>query len=106
MDIDDTACSYNEWKNAGYFVRKGEKSQSRDITGIPQFTADQVVQKDDWSGRTHWDQIKKHETVWEKSANAAQAKGTPWGVVEDFDSFVREEDSGMVPVFDLSRRSA
>jgi hypothetical protein len=41
-------------------------------------------------------QIKRQDkTLWEQSADRAQAKGTPWGVVEDFDSFVRE--AGMLP---------
>jgi hypothetical protein len=40
---EDTCCSYEEWKNAGYFVKSGAKSQYRDALGIPQFTIEQVA---------------------------------------------------------------
>lgn len=34
--------SFNEWKAAGYGVRKGEKCSGFDMLGVPQFTALQV----------------------------------------------------------------
>lgn len=39
---EDSCCSFDEWANAGYRVRRGERSMFRDITGIPQFTKEQV----------------------------------------------------------------
>lgn len=39
---DDSALSFDEWKEAGYTIKKGEKSQISDIQGIPQFTRLQV----------------------------------------------------------------
>ena len=92
MDLEDTALSFQEWSDAGYKILKGSKSPHRDIMGVPQFTADQVVRAGSQRGaRTHW----------EECAAKAKSKGTPWGVVEDFDSFVRE--AGMSP--DLNRRT-
>ena len=41
-DEDDTALSFDEWKDSGFSVRKGEKCQSFDVLGIPQFTRLQV----------------------------------------------------------------
>lgn len=38
----DTAMSFGEWKDSGYWVRKGSKSEVRDFLGIPQFTVEQV----------------------------------------------------------------
>lgn len=138
--LEDTAMSYDEWKESGFFVIKGSKSRVRGMDGTPLFTADQVREHGSWSG-THWDGVgnkqltqeaddvvipkkkrvvrvikemgnvssrvhfgapeRDHRTLWEKSADAAQKKGTRWGVVEDFDSFVRE--AGMLP--DLKRRT-
>jgi len=43
MDLKETEMSYDEWKDAGYYVRKGEKSRSRDLAGVCQFTLDQVI---------------------------------------------------------------
>ena len=40
---EDTACSYQEWRDAGYCVVRGSKSRLRDATGVPQFTLDQVT---------------------------------------------------------------
>lgn len=42
---EETAMSYDEWALCGYFIRKGEKSEIRDILGIPQFTIEQVEKK-------------------------------------------------------------
>ena len=89
LKIEETALEHDEWKASGYFVKKGCKSRIRDSLGTPLFMADQVVKRG--SNKTHW----------EECAERAKAKGTPWGVVEDFDSFVRE--AGMMP--DLNRRT-
>ena len=42
---EDTAMSYDEWALCGYYIRSGEKSEMRDILGIPQFTIEQVEKK-------------------------------------------------------------
>lgn len=39
----DTCCSYEEWKAAGYQVQRGQKSVFWDALGTPQFTVEQVV---------------------------------------------------------------
>ena len=41
-DEDDTALSFDEWKAAGWCVKKGEKTALFSIEGIPQFTRLQV----------------------------------------------------------------
>ena len=89
MELEDTAMSFQEWSDAGYKIIKGSKSKFRDILGVSQFTIDQVVK---WS--------EPPVTCWEEADRRARAKGTPWGVVEDFDSYVRE--AGMLP--DLTRQ--
>jgi hypothetical protein len=43
MKEEDTALSFHEWKAHGFIVLRGSKSRFRDIAGIPQFTARQVV---------------------------------------------------------------
>ncbi len=43
MKEEDTAMSFQEWSDAGYLIKKGSKSEIRDITGIPQFTIKQVI---------------------------------------------------------------
>ena len=131
MELEDTALSYDEWKSSGYYVRRGEKSKLRDALGQAQFTADQVIRYLPGGGTvTRWEEELKSkpkpepkptrreppwvrderkraergnriETLWEKADARARAKKTPFGVVEDFDSFVRE--SGMLP--DLGRRT-
>lgn len=93
MKQEDSAMSFQEWKDAGYVINKGAKSQIRDIDGIPQFTKNQVKKLSHY--RSHG------KTMWEKCDDAARRKGTPAGVVEDFDSFVRE--AGMLP--DLNGRT-
>lgn len=85
--------SFEEWSASGYKIKKGSKSRLRDAMGLPQFTSDQVVR---YEPRTR----KNTETIWESSTRKARAKGTPFGVVEDFDSYVRER--GMLP--DLNSR--
>lgn len=47
---EDTCCSFNEWKAAGYWVKKGAKSHFTDALGIPQFTIEQV-EKSKWQSR-------------------------------------------------------
>lgn len=89
MELEDTAMSFQEWSDSGYKIIKGSKSQFRDILGVPQFTIDQVQKLGE-----------RPASSWEEADRRARAKGTPWGVVEDFDSYVRE--AGMSP--DLSRR--
>jgi len=89
LELEDTALSYDEWKASGYYVMKGQKSRHRDILGVPQFTADQVC---------NFGQYRTHR---EECASKAQAKGTPWGVVEDFDSFVREAGMRRILVVQL-----
>ena len=39
---EDTALSFDEWKEAGFGVKKGEKSGLTDINGVPQFLRAQV----------------------------------------------------------------
>ena len=39
---EDTCCSYDEWRQAGYFVVRGSKSHFKDVQGVPQFTQEQV----------------------------------------------------------------
>lgn len=41
-DEDDTQLSFDEWKEAGWAVKKGMKCSGFDILGIPQFTRLQV----------------------------------------------------------------
>jgi hypothetical protein len=36
------ALTYDEWKSAGYFIKKGERSQQKNRQGEPTFTRDQV----------------------------------------------------------------
>ncbi len=88
IDLEDTALDWDEWKSSGYIVKKGSKSRVRDPLGVPQFMADQVVKKGDYSGKTHWEEC------------AERCKDVPWGVIQGYDSFVRE--AGMMP--DLHRR--
>lgn len=40
---EDSCCSFDEWKAAGYWIVKGSKSYFTDILGIPQFTKEQVT---------------------------------------------------------------
>jgi hypothetical protein len=84
MNLEDTAMSFQEWSDAGYRIKKGSKSRSRDILGVPQFTIDQVFRPDEPPAYS-----------WEEADKRARAKGTPHGVIQDFDSFVRE--AGKLP---------
>ena len=38
--LEDTACTFADWREAGYFVRKGQKSRDRDALGQAVFTLD------------------------------------------------------------------
>lgn len=40
---EDTAMTYQEWRDAGFSVSRGEKARLRDALGQAQFTIDQVV---------------------------------------------------------------
>lgn len=42
LEMDDTAMSYEEWSNAGYYLIKGSKSSGKDALGIPQFNQSQT----------------------------------------------------------------
>lgn len=110
-ELEDTAASYDEWNECGFYVRKGQKSRFRDILGVPQFTADQVSRKGSrksllqevnltsaGSGQSYDD-----GDFWMECSDRAQRKKTPHGVIEDFDSFAREAsrfpDLDRQPVF-------
>jgi hypothetical protein len=99
FDPDDTnfdhACTFDEWKACGYWVKKGSKSVGRNPLGVALFLPSQVIPPRSYGSGSCG------KTMWERSAARARDKGTPFGVVEDFDSFVRE--AGMLP--DLSRRT-
>ena len=47
---EDTCCSFDEWKAAGYWIKKGSKSMFQDALGVPQFTIEQV-EKSKWQRR-------------------------------------------------------
>jgi hypothetical protein len=40
---EDTCCSYEEWRDAGYQVQRGQRAVFWDALGVPQFTIEQVV---------------------------------------------------------------
>lgn len=40
---EDSCCSFDEWRRAGFIVVKGSKSYFHDVLGVPQFTKEQVV---------------------------------------------------------------
>lgn len=44
---EDSCCSFDEWKQSGYWIKKGAKSVFTDMLGIPQFTKEQV-RKSTW----------------------------------------------------------
>ena len=98
----DHALSWDEWKGSGFYIRKGEKAACFSPDGKALFLPSQVNQKGGYKSNSPRNEGEHYstETFWEKSANKSQAKGTPWGVIEDFDSFVRE--AGILP--DLSNR--
>jgi hypothetical protein len=54
MNPDDTAMSWDEWKEAGFHVIKGQKSHLRDALGVPQFT-EQQVEPDRGNYRGMWE---------------------------------------------------
>lgn len=41
------ACTYDEWRELGYFVMKGEKATGRNAKGVATFTRDQVEDEND-----------------------------------------------------------
>jgi hypothetical protein len=46
FSIEDTAMTYDEWKQASFYVRKGAKSRFRDPLGVAVFCIDQVIAYD------------------------------------------------------------
>jgi hypothetical protein len=40
---EDTCMSFDEWKDMGYWVKRGAKSMFKDALGTPQFTIEQVT---------------------------------------------------------------
>jgi hypothetical protein len=42
-DEDDAIASYQDWKNCGWIVMRGQKAHSFDLTGIAQFSRHQVT---------------------------------------------------------------
>jgi len=46
--MSDTAMSFDEWKESGFMVRRGMKSETSDILGVPQFLLNQVF-KTSWT---------------------------------------------------------
>lgn len=42
-DEEDSCLSFQEWKDCGWSVMKGQKANSFDLTGIAQFTRNQVT---------------------------------------------------------------
>jgi len=46
---EDTCLSFDEWKDAGYWVRKGARSVFKDALGVPQFTIEQVLERQNGS---------------------------------------------------------
>ena len=90
----DHALTFDEWKACGCWIKKGSKSVGRSVLGEALFLPSQVNPPP--VGRRSG---RGGRTMWERSEARARTKGTPFGMVEDFDSFVRE--AGMLP--DLSR---
>lgn len=40
---EDTGCTFEEWKELGYWIKKGEKSMFRSPLNEPLFTIEQVI---------------------------------------------------------------
>ena len=55
-DEDDTMLSFDEWKECGWSVKKGEKCAGFDPLGIPQFTRNQVRRLN-----PAWEQYRKRK---------------------------------------------
>jgi len=89
----DNALTFQEWSESGFWIKKGSKTIGFDVMGKALFLPSQVTPAKK--------RFESNETTWGKHAKKAESKGTPWGVVEDFDSYVRE--AGMLP--DSSRRT-
>lgn len=68
-EIEDTACSYNEWRKQGYYVRKGQKSRFRDALGVPQFCLDQVIT---------YDRLKELARIREVERISSAYPSDPW----------------------------
>jgi len=85
--------TFKDWSDAGYKINKGSKSIGRDEDGNCLFSLDQVTPM--------FSNCKLSEGFVIECTDKANAKGTPYGVVEDFDSFVRE--ASLLP--DLNRRT-
>lgn len=83
--------TFKEWSDDGYLIIKGSKSVGRNASNECLFDESQVKRIE----------ATRTKTFIEDCSDKARAKGTPFGVVEDFDSFVRE--ASMLP--DLSRRT-
>lgn len=49
------ARTYDEWKHKGYQVKKGEKSRSRNASGVPIFTRQQVKSAEHPDPYAGWD---------------------------------------------------
>jgi hypothetical protein len=45
---EDSCCSFDEWRQAGFVVVKGSKCHFHDVLGVPQFTKEQVVKRADY----------------------------------------------------------
>lgn len=61
MTLEDTALSYDEWKASGFYIKRGSKSKSRDVLGVPQFTADQVCREG--TKKSHYLELKDAHIV-------------------------------------------
>ena len=64
LDLEDTGCSYKEWLDSGFYVKKGSKSRFRDALGTPQFCVDQVVSYTDEGIRFLRDELSKIDEPW------------------------------------------
>lgn len=42
---EDSCCSFDEWRQAGFVVVKGSKCHFYDVLGVPQFTKEQVARR-------------------------------------------------------------
>lgn len=78
--------TFKEWSDDGYLIIKGSKSVGRNENNDCLFDSSQVKLRE---------ATVRHTTFVEDCSDRARAKGTPFGVVEDFDSFVRE--ASMLP---------
>lgn len=56
------ALTYDQWKDAGYYVRKGQRSHTRNAKGEPTFTRDQVIFADEAPLRQYVDDEERDLT--------------------------------------------